>query len=176
MPTVVHDFDWPDRVLVGTIGQPGQRAFYLQARQGRRLVSVLLEKEQCALLAEHIDRILDELRDEDQVPGIPARAPEELIDTDPLEAVDEQFRTGTIQLGWDPATMQVIVQAFSDAERDDDPDEGPEEALVIRMPVGTARAFVQSTRTVVGAGRPLCPRCGRPVDAGGHECAGLDFP
>ncbi|MBO9556841.1 DUF3090 family protein, partial [Cellulomonas sp.] len=50
----------------------------------------------------------------------------------------------------------------------------PEEALLVRMPVGTARAFVQRTRRVVGAGRPACPRCGLPVDPDGHVCDPLD--
>jgi uncharacterized repeat protein (TIGR03847 family) len=176
MPTVVHDFDWPDRVLVGTIGEPGSRAFYLQVRQGRRVVSVLLEKEQSALLAMHMDRMLDELMQEGNPYRIPSDAPAELIDTEPLEPVDEQFRTGTIGLGWDPTTSQLVVQAYSDVELDEDPDseeEQPEEALVIRMPVGTARAFVRSTRDVVASGRPLCPVCGQPIDPGGHVCSML---
>lgn len=177
MPTVVYDFDWPDRVLVGTIGEPGARAFYLQVRQGRRLVSVLLEKEQAALLAMHTGQLLDEMMDDGNPYRIPADASPELIDTGPLEPVDEQFRTGTIGLGWDPATAQLVLQAYSDVELDDELDEGiagdeenPEEALVIRMPVGTARAFVRATREVVAAGRPLCPLCGLPMEPQGHVC------
>ena len=40
MPSIVHGFDWPDRLVVGTIGRPGERAFYLQARSGKRVTSV----------------------------------------------------------------------------------------------------------------------------------------
>jgi len=61
MPTRVHDFDWPDRIVVGTIGRPGERTFYLQVRSGTRTVSIALEKQQSALLAEKIDEILDQL-------------------------------------------------------------------------------------------------------------------
>jgi uncharacterized repeat protein (TIGR03847 family) len=138
------------------------------------VVSVLLEKEQSALLAMHMDRMLDELMQEGNPYRIPSDAPAELIDTEPLEPVDEQFRTGTIGLGWDPTTSQLVVQAYSDVELDEDPDseeEQPEEALVIRMPVGTARAFVRSTRDVVASGRPLCPVCGQPMDPDGHVCS-----
>ena len=61
MPTTVHEFDWPDRVVVGTVGVPGQRTFYLQVRTGKQIVSIALEKLQSAQLAEKIDEILDQL-------------------------------------------------------------------------------------------------------------------
>jgi uncharacterized repeat protein (TIGR03847 family) len=61
MPTRVHEFDWPDRVVVGTIGPPGARTFYLQVRAGSQTVSIAMEKQQSALLAEKIDEILDQL-------------------------------------------------------------------------------------------------------------------
>jgi uncharacterized repeat protein (TIGR03847 family) len=172
MPTVVHGFDWPDRVLVGTIGGPGSRAFYLQVREGRRVVSVLLEKQQAALLSEKIEQLLDGLMTTDSPVAIPAEAPPELVDSAPLEPVDEQFRAGTLGLGWDPSRAQIVLQAYSDQPlSDDDADEEqPAEIVAVRMPVGTARAFVQSTRAVVQAGRPLCPRCGHPMDPDGHVC------
>lgn len=61
MPTLVHEFAWPDRVVVGTLGLPGARTFYLQVRAGTQIVSIALEKQQSALLAETIDEILDQL-------------------------------------------------------------------------------------------------------------------
>jgi uncharacterized repeat protein (TIGR03847 family) len=42
--------------------------------------------------------------------------------------------------------------------------------LLVRMPVGTARAFAKRTREIVGAGRPACPLCGYPMDPEGHTC------
>src|SRR5690625_4389571 len=61
VPRTVHGFNWPDRFVVGTVGEPGSRTFYLQARTGHDLLSVVLEKEQSATLAESIDMLLDEL-------------------------------------------------------------------------------------------------------------------
>jgi uncharacterized repeat protein (TIGR03847 family) len=82
-----------------------------------------------------------------------------------------------MRLGWDPSTAQVVVEAFPFDDTDDESDDGaaeeppePAEMLLVRMPVGTARAFVQRTRQVVASGRPLCPLCGRPVDEDGHVC------
>lgn len=179
MPTRVHEFDWPDRVVVGTIGLPGARTFYLQVRAGTQIVSIALEKQQSALLAEKIDEILDQLITVEGNPfSVPTGTPLELVDNDQLEAVQEQFRTGAMSLGWDPTTAQVVLEAYPITEDDaDDNDEsldehgadGPE-MLLVRMPVGTARAFARRTREIVGAGRPTCPLCGDPIDADGHIC------
>lgn len=178
MPTLVHEFDWPDRVVVGTVGRPGERTFYLQAREGRRTASVALEKQQSAVLAATIDQLLDELAERDESLAIPAGVPPELVDDDPLEQpVEEDFRIGAIRLGWDPRTSQVVVEAYPMGEEpgpgagpaQPDDEDGPSEMLLLRMPVGTARAFVERTRRVVQAGRPTCPRCGEPLDAD-HEC------
>ncbi|RAX15539.1 DUF3090 family protein [Pseudarthrobacter sp. AG30] len=176
MPTRVHEFDWPDRVVVGTIGLPGARTFYLQVRAGAQLVSIAMEKQQSALLAEKIDEILDQLITVEGNPfSIPTGTPLELVDNDQLEAVQEQFRTGAMSLGWDPSTAQVVIEAhpITDADDDDesfDEDSDESEMLVVRMPVGTARAFAKRTREIVGAGRPACPICGYPIDADGHTC------
>jgi len=176
MPTIVHEFAWPDRVVVGTVGQPGSRTFYLQVRTGAQIVSIALEKQQSALLAEKIDEILDQLIAYEGNPfSIPTVTPIELVDNDPLEPVDEEFRTGSMSLGWDPTTVQIVLEAFPLVDEDDVELlevslVEPAEMLLVRMPVGTARAFATRTREVVGAGRPICPLCGHPVDADGHTC------
>ena len=180
MPTLVHLFDWPDRVVVGTVGRPGSRTFYLQVRDGARNASIALEKEQSAVLAEKIDEILDALMtDESNRFSVPAATPVELVDNDPLDQpVEEQFRAGLMRLGWDPSTAQVIVEAFPlEVTADDEASEPeePSEMLLVKMPVGTARAFVERTRQVVLSGRPLCPLCGQPADDD-HVCGVPDAP
>jgi uncharacterized repeat protein (TIGR03847 family) len=177
MPPIVHGFDWPDRFVVGTVGRPGERTFYLQARSGSRIVSIAIEKQQSAALAERIDEVLDELMaDEDTPFSIPALAPAELADNAPLDQpVEEQFRAGLMSLGWDPSTAQLVIEAFPIVEVEDgdvvDLEEvEPAEVLVVRIPVGTARAFTKRTREVVQSGRPLCPLCGEPMDDVDHVC------
>ncbi|WP_026533398.1 DUF3090 domain-containing protein [Arthrobacter sp. H41] len=179
MPKTVHEFAWPDRVVVGTIGHPGARTFYLQVRSGKQIVSIALEKQQSAQLAEKIDEILDQLITLEGNPfSIPTSTPIELVDNDQLEAVQEQFRTGAMTLGWDPTTAQVVIEAYpltdvdaedNDGSLDEDDLDVPE-MLLVRMPVGTARAFAKRTREVVDAGRPTCSLCGYPLDADGHIC------
>ena len=179
MPTRVHEFAWPDRIVVGTIGLPGARTFYLQVRAGTQIVSIALEKQQSALLAEKIDEILDQLITVEGNPfSVPTSTPIELVDNDQLEAVQEQFRAGAMSLGWDPTTAQVVIEAYPMADVDADDNDEPldedgadePEMLLVRMPVGTARAFAKRTREIVGAGRPTCPLCGYPIDADGHIC------
>jgi uncharacterized repeat protein (TIGR03847 family) len=173
MPTIVHEFAWPDRVVIGTVGLPGSRTFYLQVRSGARIVSIALEKQQSELLAEKIDEILDQLITFQGNPfSIPTTTPIELVDNDPLEQpVEEEFRTGSMSLGWDPSQVQVVIEAYPSNDEDEllDPAQSAE-MLLVRIPVGTARAFAKRTREVVGAGRPMCSLCGYPIDADGHTC------
>jgi uncharacterized repeat protein (TIGR03847 family) len=145
---------------------------------GSELVSVALEKQQSAILAERIDEVLDELMAEDGNPfSIPPAAPDGLIDNEPLDQpVEEQFRAGAVGLGWDPSTAQIVIEAFPLVDLPEGADEAelieiePEEVLVVRIPVGSARAFSRRTRDVVLAGRPICPLCEEPMDPDGHVC------
>jgi uncharacterized repeat protein (TIGR03847 family) len=181
MATVIHSFDPPERFVAGTVGPPGQRTFFLQARSGVRVTSVSLEKQQVSVLAERIDELLDELiRDGEGESTIPAVAPVDLDDGEPLEQpIVEEFRAGTMTLAWDAADERIVIEVFPYAEESvvepgtpeeeiDDPE--PEEMLVVRMPAGVARAFSKRAQAVVSAGRPPCPFCGGPVDPAGHLC------
>jgi uncharacterized repeat protein (TIGR03847 family) len=181
MPPTVHQFAWPDRLVVGTVGRPGSRAFYLQVRDRARILTIALEKEQSAVLAEKIDEVLDGLRAREGNPhSIPDVTPAELVDNDPLEQpIDPRFRTGAMSLGWDPSTSQVVIEAYPIEEADDSEGGGlgfdddaaePSEVLLVQIPVGAARAFAKRTLEVVGAGRPLCALCGTPMDPEGHTC------
>ena len=124
-----------------------------------------------------IDEILDQLGTVEGNPfSVPASTPPELVDNDPLEAVSEDFRAGAMSLGWDQATAQIVIEAYPLVEVDDESDLPDEdgaletEMLLVRMPVGSARAFAKRAHEIVGAGRPACPLCGYPIDADGHTC------
>ena len=130
MPRRIYDFGVPDRFVAGTVGQPGNRTFFLQARKGSALVSVVLEKVQVQVLAERVALLIAEIaRRGVQVPE--ALAPSD-DDTSPLgEPLVEAFRVGTMTLGWDPEREQVVVEARAQEEADDedeDEDDEPDEA------------------------------------------------
>lgn len=174
MAEIVHDFNWPDRVVIGTVGEPGSRTFYLQARAGSTMTSIALEKQQAAVLAEMIDEILDQVSTiSGNAFSVPTHTPVELVDNDPLEDVEESFRAGSMNLGWDATVAQVVLEAFSLNE--EDPESEPEAVMHVRMPVGTARAFAMRTHEIVAAGRPVCSTCGYPIDPDGHTCQGPEL-
>jgi uncharacterized repeat protein (TIGR03847 family) len=181
MASVIHSFDPPERFVAGTVGPPGQRTFFLQARTGARVTSVALEKQQVSVLAERIDELLDELlRTEDSSGTIPAVTPVSLEDNGPLEQpIVEEFRAGTMTLSWDAEAERVVVEVFPFTEESvvdpgtpeeeiDEPE--PEEMLVVHLPAGLARAFSKRAQAVVSAGREPCPFCGGPLDPSGHLC------
>src|SRR6201991_1654668 len=111
---VMYEFDPPERFVAGTVGEPGGRTFFLQARAGQRLVSVALEKQQVAMLAERVDELLDEVMAETHTKTvIPAVAPVGLADEDPLDLpIAEEFRAGTMTLSWDPQAERVVIEVF----------------------------------------------------------------
>ena len=178
---VIHEFDPPERFVVGTVGEPGARTFFIQARAGARMISVALEKQQVAALAERVDELLDQVLDDGSSGTIvPALAPHDLDDQAPLEQpIEEEFRAGTMTLSWDPGISRVVIEVFpitdevvEGAEAGDEPFEEPEpdEVLLVRITPGTARAFALRAGRVVEAGRPSCPFCGGPMDPTGHLC------
>ncbi|MCO6007804.1 DUF3090 domain-containing protein [Actinoallomurus purpureus] len=175
MPVIAYDM--PDRFVAGTVGQPGDRAFFLQAQDGRRVTSVGLEKFQVTLLAERLEELLDEvLRQGGGAAVVPAVAPMELQDDEPLEQpVEEEFRVGTMALAWDPEDERIVIEAQEMTEsEDDEADIGSEDPAVavlrVRITAAQARAFAQRALKIVAAGRPPCPLCGLPLDAQGHVC------
>jgi uncharacterized repeat protein (TIGR03847 family) len=126
VPRRIYDFGVPDRFVAGTVGLPGNRTFFLQARKGSALVSVVLEKVQVQVLAERLALLVAEIgRRGVQVPE--ALAPSD-DDTAPLgEPLVEAFRVGTMTLGWDPEHEQVVIEARAQEEVDEDEDEASDD-------------------------------------------------
>jgi uncharacterized repeat protein (TIGR03847 family) len=189
MSMVIHLFEQPERFVAGTVGPPGQRTFFLQAREGGRVTSVALEKQQVAILAERVEVLLDEvLRQHQGDPSIPAVAPSGSVDSEPLDQpIVEEFRVGTITLSWEGDSHTVVIELFPisdepvvvEAEPDDEDDSAEseveieveaDEVLVVKLEPGYARAFARRAQSVVAAGRPPCQFCGNPVDPEGHIC------
>lgn len=178
MPRRRFIFDPPERFVAGTTGDPGSRTFFLQAREGERVISVVLEKVQVAVLADRLNQLLDELERR----GITEPEPPPAGDAEPLdEPIVEAFRAGTLTLGWDGSTDRVLVEARAQVEdeeeeeaqveelEDDDSEDGPD-LFRVRLTAPAARAFVERAVRVIASGRPPCPLCGQPLDPQGHIC------
>ncbi len=183
MPRRRYIFDPPERFVAGTVGQPGDRTFFLQARDGDRVVSVALEKVQVAVLADRLGALLEELDKRGVADASPPDA-ETLAalatqDAGPLdEPLNEAFRAGSLTLGWDGTAEQILVEARAqgedgepiDPDEDDDEDEDGPDLLSVRISAADARSFIARAAHVVAAGRPPCPLCGAPLDPRGHIC------
>ncbi len=179
MPRRIFSFDTPDRFTAGTVGEPGHRTFFLQARSGPRLVSVIVEKEQVSVLADRVGQLLEEMRRRGV--DVPQDLPDGAQDVAPLdEPLVEQFRVGSMVLAWDGEAREIVVEARAQLdegeeepdEEDDEDDDAPEgpDMLRVRMPAQAARVFVDRALRVVSAGRPPCPFCGLPLNPEGHLC------
>ncbi|MBP6996536.1 MAG: DUF3090 domain-containing protein [Phycicoccus sp.] len=157
----VTEFDLPERFVAGSVGPPGQRTFFLQARTGARLVSVSMEKEQLAVLADRVKDLLTQV-------GMPDQAPTELIDNGTLEApIEDEFRVTTLALSWDAARQLVVIEAH-----DQDPTEEGSDPSTVKVTLSppAAAEFARRSRSLIAAGRPPCPLCGQPLDPTGHIC------
>lgn len=169
----IHVFEQPDRFVADAVGVPGQRTFYLQARQADRLVSVVLEKVQVALLAERLSDMLKVVGRDDPDPAPDVAAGD---DDAPLgQPLVEAFRVGTIALGWDVSRGKALIETRAVVEDDDAPevdDDDPDGPDLLRVFVdaATVRAFARRAARVVAGGRVPCPMCGELLDPQGHLC------
>jgi uncharacterized repeat protein (TIGR03847 family) len=152
------DFDAPDHFTAGAVGAPGARVFYLQAREGRRVVTLKAEKEQVRALGEYLGGLLAQLPPTTET----ADAKAEL-----LEPVDAVWAVASIGLGYDEARERVVVVANEEVEED-----SGVEAATARFHITRAQAaaFVERASALMKGGRPTCPMCSQPMDPTGHAC------
>lgn len=192
------DFEAPDFFTTGTVGVPGRRTFYLQAREAGSVVTLKLEKEQIRALAEYLAKLLNDLPD----PGALPR------DMALLEPVSEAWVVGSLGVAYDEAADRILIVAEelseeAEEDEDDDDDEAAEESAAeegpraarapaeaveppepgeppdtakarFRLTRPQAAAFVERARSLVQAGRPSCRLCGLPMDPDGHTCPGTN--
>jgi len=167
---LLYDLNPVDRITVGAIGVPGRRAFFLQARQGRVLVTVVIEKEQVLALAAGIDHLLMQLAFR-----FPQGEIEEILDAEAVQEMDMElehpidplFRVSQMGLGYDQETDQLVLLIYELPM-----EEEPEVIGVVRFWASRAQmeALSQQAKEVIAAGRPICPLCGQPMDPAGHFC------
>jgi len=161
---VRHIFTNPDRCVAGTIGAPGERAFFIQARDKNRVVSVALEKAQVQAIANRLELIVAEVRKSNPLISVSSQPQDDA----PLDTpVEEEFQVGAISLAWNDDTQLISFELY---ELDEDEQESHGHVLEISFTLGVALAFVQRSKALVNAGRLPCPFCAIPIDPRGHLC------
>ena len=161
---MTYEFKSVDRFICGTVGEPGEREFYLQVRAGSALVSASLEKTQASTLAQRLDILCKQVSKED----VTLVADRVERDDAALESpVDKDFAIGAISIAWDDSLKKICVELFSIKEIEVE-DEVPD--ITMNLTLGQAKAFISRTNAVVNAGRVPCPFCSLPIDPRGHLC------
>jgi uncharacterized repeat protein (TIGR03847 family) len=159
------DFDAPDHCTLGVIGEVGHRLFLFYCRQGLTETTVKVEKQQIAVLAGYLGRIVREL-------GRPGHLPEDL---EFYGSEEYEWVVGTIGVSYDEELDRIVIvleEIGSDEEDEEDEHELGEGAHVLRVALSReqAAAFAIHATRLVEAGRPPCPLCSLPLDPSGHDC------
>jgi uncharacterized repeat protein (TIGR03847 family) len=155
------DYDAPDHCTVGVVGEVGHRLFLFYARQGLAETTVKVEKQQIAVLAGYLGRIVKEL-------GRPGHLPDDMAF---YGTEDFEWVVGTIGVSYDEEIDRVVVvlEEVQDDEVDEDDDDSGHVLRVALSREHAAAFAIQATR-LVEAGRPPCPLCALPLDPSGHDC------
>lgn len=159
----------PDRFIVGTVGEPGERAFYIQVIKDKRTLSVAVEKEQVRAIVSRLELIIAEIRKMNPLEIMERVSPDDA----PLESpVDSLFDIGAISLAWNESKKLMSCELFEieGGEGLDSDRENAEQVLVVEFSLGMAQAFCVRSAAVVNAGRLPCPFCSIPIDPRGHLC------
>lgn len=170
------ELDPVDSLGTGAVGEPGARAFYIQARTESAQLTVLVEKEQVDLLAREAVSFLDRIADE---------YPEDAIALPPAMASLREptvplFRARLIGLGFDPERELVLIELRErPADEEEEPPAPPADDVdedtdgyVARIYATRPQVRAMAARgiEIVAAGRPPCPLCEMPMDPAGHRC------
>jgi uncharacterized repeat protein (TIGR03847 family) len=164
-----------DRITADAVGEPGERTFYIQARAGQELVTVIVEKQQVQLLAASVLELMEDAPETEPVPEEPTMALE--------EPLDPRWRAGRLSIGFDQDRDLFLLEVeefqpeLEDLDVDDPAPIIPEiEPESIRIWASPAQMLALSRHGAVVAarGRPTCQFCGNPIDAEGHACPAMN--
>ena len=156
----LQDFGPVDRFLVGAIGRPGERTFYLFIETASDATWFKCEKGQAAALGEQGLEMLSNLGwevDEETVDRIVS-----LFDDLPRPPGpgDVRLRVRSIAMRIDSRdAMAVMLEGMDDDTR-----------VVFTINAEQLRAAGVLALMAVHAGRPRCPNCLLPEDPDGHHC------
>lgn len=149
---------------IGAIGPPGKRTFYLQGSRGNQTISLVIEKEQAAIMANAFESLLADLEKKHPQEAREAQEPvwKDMRLREPVEGL---FRVGDMGVGYNESTDQIVVVAYELVAEDDSPS-----VVSFWATRAQIRTLIQHAQEVVSAGRPICGNCGRPIDPDGHFC------
>jgi uncharacterized repeat protein (TIGR03847 family) len=161
--SVSFDFEEPDHFTAGAIGKPGERVFYLQAREKTVLVTLKCEKEQVRALAEYLSGLNTKL-------GAPKGAIPTEMDLVPF--AEPAWIVASMGVGYDEEHGRIVVDAHELFEEEEEGQRAGEEPASgrVRITPEQAQAFADRAKKLMKGSRPNCPVCSGPMDPTGHVC------
>ena len=177
---IIFEHEEAARFIVGTVGSPGERAFYIQVRSVVGITTVAVEKSQVVALSERLLELLTEVR-RSKLASLDELGLAPVIDNEGLEfPIDEEVKAGVMGISWDPDSQRVSVEIQSIADGEftelisDEEDlaevEDPPDLLRLTVRLNQVKGFCNRAEKIVKSGRPVCPFCGLPIDTAGHLC------
>lgn len=173
---MIRNFNEVSRFTVGTVGLPGERAFWIQLRNQNELISLAVEKSQVAALSDRLRAMLKEIAIAHPLTPKPKAERDSLPLENPIEG---EFQVGAIALFYDEESERIQIDFRDVATHEDDEDTFDIEPLMagdiqmVRLFISPSQAlgFSERAELVVSAGRQPCPFCGFPINPDGHLCA-----
>ena len=152
---------------MAAIGEPGQRKFFLLASGQGRTLTLACEKSQLQALIARLGQMMESQ-------GIEAEGHAAAAGLQPGEP---EWQIGEMGLGYhEGRRMFVLVASESQAAEEGAPPAEQDDAPSVRFWLNHRQAadFSVQAQQVIAAGRPLCPRCGLPMDPAGHPCPAMN--
>jgi uncharacterized repeat protein (TIGR03847 family) len=171
MPRIVYRHQPTSRFIVGTIGQPGERQFFIQVKSESGINSLAVEKSQVIALVDRFEELIKELR-RSKMAALADLAEKPVVDDLPLELpIEQDFQIGIISIAWESELVSINIQAASQGDELilADSESGPD-LVIATLRISQVRGFCERARLIVSAGRPDCPFCALPINPTGHLC------
>lgn len=163
---MIYELDPVDAIAVAAVGEPGKRQFFLLASGQGRTLTLSCEKSQIQALVTRLQQMMEAQGIE--APEAPAAAA-----ADPgLQPGDPEWQVGEMGLGYHEGRRMFVLVASEGSQAEGTEAPASEEAPSVRFWLSHRQAvdFSEQAQRVMSAGRPLCPRCGLPMDPAGHPC------
>ena len=170
----IYELDPVDGIAVAAVGEPGQRRFFILATGSGRTLTLGCEKSQIQALITRLHQMLEA----QQIEGGPEPTAEAESSSGPTPG-EPEWQIGEMGLGYHEARRMFVLVASQGAvgaqpgeQPGEQPGAPPDDAPSVRLWLSHDQvvAFSRQAESVLSAGRPLCPRCGLPMDPAGHPC------
>src|SRR5712692_6298024 len=157
---MIYELDPVDAIEIAAIGEPGKRRFFLLAAGQGRTLTLACEKAQIQALIVRLHQMME-------AQGVEGGG---YSRTSALAPGEPEWQVGEMGLGYHEARQMFVLVASQAATADEGeppPADNDEASVRFWLSHSQVAEFSQQAEKVLTAGRPLCSRCGLPMDPAG---------